>query len=120
MSLKRHKITQRKWIERQFAQNQKLLSAALRNLSHVPGNLSSILDLVVKIIDFGSVMAAETSLIRESIQIGAQAARALFQKGAGGDGPVKVQVGDGPPVECVGHLDNSMITPGSWVFGFYF
>src|SRR5437016_5069021 len=120
MKLKRHKVTQRKWIEGQLVQLQNLLSVAIDNLSIIPGNLSSILGYVAKLIDFGSVVPTDPSMIRRAIHIGAQAGLALMQKGIGGDGPVNIQVGDDHPIACRGHLDSSMVTTGPWIFGFYF
>jgi Immunity protein 49 len=120
MKIAMHKVTQRKWIEGQLLQNRKLLSVAIENLSRVPANLASILGYAAKILDFASIFQMDPELSYEIVSIGAQAGHALMQKALGGDGPVHIQVGSGNPIECLGHLDNSVVTPGSWLFGFYF
>src|SRR5262245_19536345 len=103
-TINKHRVTQAKWVKEQLIQNQRLLSLAVDNVPTVPGNLSSILGVAAKLTDFGSAVPTDSEMLRNAIHLGAQAGLALMKKALGGDGPVLVEIGDGPPVACLGHL----------------
>jgi hypothetical protein len=67
----------------------------------------------------GSAVQPDSPEISRAIRVGAQAGAAMYRILAGGDEPLKFQLGDGPPLQKAGSIDLRTAHSGTWTSSFY-
>ncbi len=119
MRIARHKIASMNWFKKRYEQQRRLILVSLQNVSTRCGNLDSIVSIASELFALGVLLKEESTRQKWYLDTGAKAALALFKKFIAGNDSITTDLDGSGEVSISGTIDPSIMSPGTWEFGFY-